>query len=283
MHLPGHNFFGPGTKDLHAEPTDDDDAVAKEHDLNYQLAQHDSDIRAADRKAIKDFIAVGGTHGLLGAAGLSAKYLAETFTGVQYPKLAKNKLLTVGMKRRGGTSGDTHSPEKAYKNSASLPGDSARGVEDIAVEEPHPVAEYGTMAGNTGGISVGGDVVNTVIGAGHNPASTAIFTKKFQVYSGAFQFTYLPNNLYRDESSGSPSFMTTPLCTMSPDMLPLFMTVNEWNNLPNYTFAKSCKITVKPLGYRLPFETGSTTSSFANSQTLVQCITGRALNHIKSQ
>ena len=87
-HLPGHNFLGPGTKDLvRARPVDRDDAIAQEHDLAYAAAHSDADVRNADVHAINQFLSDSwrNPHALLGAAGLGAKYAFESAIGVQYP------------------------------------------------------------------------------------------------------------------------------------------------------------------------------------------------------
>jgi hypothetical protein len=88
-HLPGHHFIGPGTQDLvNPKPVDRDDEIAQEHDLAYQETRSSQDVRNADVHAINQFLLDSwrNPHALLGAAGLGAKYAAESVVGQQYPK-----------------------------------------------------------------------------------------------------------------------------------------------------------------------------------------------------
>lgn len=85
-HLPGHRFIGPGTQDLTAQPLDRDDEIAQHHDISYQLAESEADVRAADREAIRDFVSDWqNPHSIVGAVGLGAKYAVESVVGVRYP------------------------------------------------------------------------------------------------------------------------------------------------------------------------------------------------------
>lgn len=83
MHLPGHNFLGPGS-DLNSgnHPIDEDDLIAYGHDLQYQKAKSSQDIRSADRQAIgkfaSDFYETGNYHSAIGAFGLGIKYAGKT-------------------------------------------------------------------------------------------------------------------------------------------------------------------------------------------------------------
>lgn len=86
LHAPGHSYLGPGTKDLSAKPQDSDDVIARTHDLAYQFAKRDSDIRNADIHAINQFAAESyrNPHAFIGAVGLGVKLAGESLAGVQY-------------------------------------------------------------------------------------------------------------------------------------------------------------------------------------------------------
>lgn len=89
MNFPGHNYLGPGNPVDNGEPVDEDDRIAQQHDQEYEVAATDSDIRAADRRAINrfttNFTTTGNYHSAIGAIGLGGKYLLESVFGVQYP------------------------------------------------------------------------------------------------------------------------------------------------------------------------------------------------------
>lgn len=96
----------------------------------------------------------------------------------------------------------------------------------------------------------------------------------FQVYTGGYRFEYEKiTNVMRTLGFSVDSkdyFLKTPLVTLNPNYLFNFMSWGQFMTLPDRTFAKSCKIKVTPLGYRLPFATNKTTSGYANSQLVVQ-------------
>lgn len=88
--LPGYNFLGPGNTDLSEPVTSEADQVAKTHDEAYSKAPSSDDVREADRKAIGGFISAvphDPIGGVIGAAGISSKYLLESLTGVVYPSV----------------------------------------------------------------------------------------------------------------------------------------------------------------------------------------------------
>ena len=279
LHYPGHNYLGPGTKDFTAKPVDAADVVARKHDIAYLNAKSDKDVRNADAAAIPEFAKTGSIPGLVGAAGLSVKYGVESLTGVLYGNSNKNMpnrdRSRSPIRDSEGTISDIHSAgsEQFMETGFSDFG----SIESIPRGEGMSAGGGGTAPGTDGGIR---------IGAGHNPSSKFIFTKKFQVYTGGFQFTEI--NLTADKwlrqyaETGTTSdvkHMTTPLACLDPNALPLFCSEVEYQNLPKYSFAKKCRIKVVPLGYRLPFETNSTTANFANSQMIIQGCKAIGINH----
>lgn len=303
-HIPGHNYIGPGTQDFNKQPVDDDDTIASAHDRAYSNAKTNEDVRRADRDAIRDFAAVGGVHGYVGAAGLAIKYGVESLTGVLYPKIPTRE----GRARHHPYQQVPAPPEyssdespPSYRSVESPPQFSSGeqyepsrsgnsfGSSNNLEELPSSQESSGTIIGsgmsNAGGSQPGGIGSDTgsptpvLIGAGHNPAGSLIFTKKFQLNTAGWQFTSIQNTSFRPYGGTSYNVLATPLAVLDPNNLLLFMDEGEFARLPPYAFAKKCKLSVKPLGYRLPFATNATASTFANSQTLVQCCWATGLNH----
>lgn len=93
--LPGYKYLGPGNSTDLGDPINSADAIARTHDLAYDAARSPSDIRGADRTAIRDFTTdVFTNHSVgsaLGALGLSAKYAVESVTGVLYPSMGTKR------------------------------------------------------------------------------------------------------------------------------------------------------------------------------------------------
>lgn len=134
----------------------------------------------------------------------------------------------------------------------------------------------------------GASVASVII---HNPNDTTTiplrFKKTFQLYTGGYQF--LKANVgqiasstgFRLDRSPFPNLTTgyvTPLACLPPDIMALYMTPAQFENIPSWTFAKTCRIKITPLGYRMPFATNEADSTYANSQTLVQIAYSVGLN-----
>lgn len=90
--LPGHNYIGPGNSMPNGPPIDIDDAIAMQHDIEYEKAESADDIRRmreliyqADVKAIFDFYKEWkdnyNWHALIGSAGLTLKAGFELLLG----------------------------------------------------------------------------------------------------------------------------------------------------------------------------------------------------------
>lgn len=93
--FPGHKYLGPGNKLNCGEPVDSDDAIAREHDHDYETASCKEDVYFADTKAIflfiLDWFKNKNWHSAVGAIGLSFKHGTEILLRrVLYPRF-KNK------------------------------------------------------------------------------------------------------------------------------------------------------------------------------------------------
>lgn len=94
--FPGHKYLGPGNKLNSGEPVDSDDAIAREHDHDYEVATCKEDVHIADKKAIfsfiLDWIINKNWHSAVGAFGLSCKHVTERLMKrVLYPRFSREK------------------------------------------------------------------------------------------------------------------------------------------------------------------------------------------------
>lgn len=90
--LPFHRYIGPGNPTDNGEPVDEDDRIAKAHDIKYDNAKNVEDVRKADVEAIYQFRKnwrEGNWHSFIGDVGLSIKYFVESYTGVIYPRISQ--------------------------------------------------------------------------------------------------------------------------------------------------------------------------------------------------
>lgn len=88
MRFPRHHFLGPGNDAFEEEePVDEDDRIARTHDLLYEVSA--DDVSAADELAVdqffEDFSTTGNWHSLIGGVGIQAKRSFEGVFGQQYP------------------------------------------------------------------------------------------------------------------------------------------------------------------------------------------------------
>lgn len=144
---------------------------------------------------------------------------------------------------------------------------------------PAKKAKMATGTSTPGGS--GADVGGTVVIRDANAASRGRMTFKhaFQVQTPSLQFVPKPFHVTKALPTGVTG-LTTPLVTLDPDNLAMYMTPIEYDQLPLNTWATGCRIKVTPLGYRAPFATNDPSSVFANSQTVVQICHGIGLNKI---
>lgn len=86
--LPDHRYIGPGNTIDHIPPVDTDDAIARQHDIDYNKAQNPEDINRADDIGVihfaNDFQETGNIHSAIGAAGLGIKRTFDTVTGNKF-------------------------------------------------------------------------------------------------------------------------------------------------------------------------------------------------------
>ena len=87
--FPDHHFIGPGNTVSDTKPIDEDDHIAKDHDIAYENAKTQEDIQKADGKSADEFfndvIENKNPHSAIGYIGLKTKQAVESVVGVQYP------------------------------------------------------------------------------------------------------------------------------------------------------------------------------------------------------
>ena len=87
--LPKHHYLGPGNTVDDIPPVDEDDHIARDHDIAYEHAKTQKDIQKADidgaNKFLTDVIENKNPHSALGYIGLKSKHLVESAVGVKYP------------------------------------------------------------------------------------------------------------------------------------------------------------------------------------------------------
>ena len=89
--LPGSRYIGPGNSLDSGRPTNKFDSIAQIHDIEYDQAHSESDIREADVEfLINTYNSEAETpteqfHKYVGLVGISVKYAVESLTGVIYP------------------------------------------------------------------------------------------------------------------------------------------------------------------------------------------------------
>lgn len=266
FHFPGHNYLGPGS-DLKSgkQPVDEDDQIALLHDRLYEQSTSEEEIRKADLDTIKRFgksALQGNWHSGIGAVGLGSKYLLESLTGVLYPKMPPS-----GAKRR-------KNDETAIENSASDFAESSETMgEEVSIREPQ-------TGGSTPG-GTGSSVIATII---KNPSVETVrwcYRKTFQIYTGGLQFSRQPASASTQWASlfqEGTKLITTPLAVIDPNLILWYVDPAQWNQMPVYTIAHTARIKLTPVGIRLPFATNEGASTYANSQTLVQCCYAVGIN-----
>lgn len=262
-HLPFHKFFGPGTDARTKQlPYDSDDAIAKQHDLDYENSAHSSDIRRADRLAISrfsdDFFRTSNLHSAFGAVALGAKYLGESITGVVYPtrdpdrKPTRRNLFGKGSAVMSEVGDDNPSPAKRSRRSDG-------GASSSKMESHHDP----TNLGGAGSV----DQPNSI----EYHTSKYVFKHKHILQTRAWasqQFTYGGSNIW-----------TTNLVQIPTDALCTYLTPAEYSSLPSNCTVKVVRCKVTPLGFRTPFLTGSAQLAYTNANALIFYNYGLGLNN----
>lgn len=301
--LPGANFIGPGNKVRQqiaqgVMPTNEADRAAMIHDLQYEDAKIQADVHDADTIAIKHMYqsakdapvtSAQHWHGLVGGTGLYLKRQFESLFGVVYPgNLPKAEQGTPEKRPPASAPSSQDTPPPTPKKQKVEDTRQPEPEEEQPPEEASPVADesMASRANNGTAAGIAGDNAGPLyIGQGHTPATHRIYTKKFMLESNGFApLNFNNSNIFPGildpANASNPTYVTTPLNCVDPDLLPWFMSAAEYESLPDFTIATKCRLKMKPLGYRIPFTTASSTAENANnSATLAQVVFGTGINH----
>ena len=256
FNVPGYNYLGPGNKLHNGVPINSLDHKAYKHDLNYQQAKTKEDIYAADSQAISEF-SQEGPLGILSAGALGAKTITEQAIG------------------------NTIYPNMSQKREA----DSTFEANKIPKLDPE-ISKFEEK--DASGANPGGQVTAMAIRRPYEFGAVKKYNKTFQLYTAGYKWAKHGNDTTFAPSpalwSTDSVLNITSLAVLDPSNLYMYMTPAQRNQLTAGDYAKSCRIRCTPLGFRLPFSTLDTESTWANSATLVQTVHGIGIeSHIPTR
>lgn len=289
-HWPRHKYLGPGTNSFKNKPIDQDDAIAREHDIAYTRTRSHKDVFEADKKArnefFTDFVENKNLHSLVGGLGLGAKNILEekvlgkSIYGMAPPKRQRTQDRTQD-KDSGNDSPSILSPQD---NALPISSDEEMGqrwgsTEDsemyappLQYSDPTQAVPLGLGGGSGGGSGVGGSQsgLRDIFNGAPQPNNTNSYT-----YSKSYHFT-MTNSL--------PSWRRLNVTDLGDiqyyqqrfgnihgipwEYLFMYMSEGEIERFfANHTMGrvKSVKCEVYSLGVRLPFITSATTATVANA------------------
>lgn len=297
MNFPHHSYLGPGNKLNNQKHLDKDDLIARLHDEAYE--KNPDNVHEEDFIAIHEFAneAKESPHAIVGAAGLGLKYIYETFGGQVYPmppppvkRLPDTPLTPPKTPRKipkFAQEGSSDSNEYSGEDLEELPAAAPSNDENTAAEVTDPpvvgsgptVATTSNMAGAAGG-EPGGTGANRVIMKGRGASKFSVnYHRHFTVTTKSNANATLPlASVAASLNISAQNNLVTPLCPINPNLLMWYMTESEFNLLPAYSFAKKCRIVVRPLNYRSNYETLATNSLNVNSQQPIDILYNVGMN-----
>lgn len=74
-------------------------------------------------------------------------------------------------------------------------------------------------------------------------------------------------NPYKSDYTGSQFYLVTPFAYVPVDIIGFYFTRNELSQLPMTAEATNFKTMIRPIGFRLPFQTQASGTTYANSMT----------------
>lgn len=167
----------------------------------------------------------------------------------------------------------------ADRSSASLPEESASHM-DVDLPEagssrgPNTGMREGASGPNIGASSTGaggGNSISWLVGRPSNTISNLEFTKSRIFYSYGFATISL-------DTTEENQLIAGPMALIPVDFLPFYLTNAEYKALPDGSTIKKVWCTVKPLGTRTAFDTGTTLSGTATSEYIPIGMTAVGLN-----
>lgn len=298
---PGHKYLGPGNPLKSGEPVNEADATAERHDWEYEVASKREHIYSSDKRAASKFfntyLLKGGLNNLAGWAGLTSKHIVESALGtVIYPRNLNQRQQDIGL---------TDEEFEAYRSASAYTNPGLKrtrldetpyydytAVEDMSGSRTDMSGQGGgkgpKLTPDTGGVDVEmtAQEGDTTIGSGSvRPATTAPTVKPISNWQKGGQTfthkrimsTFIHNFKYFDASSpykvessalaGKQYFLVTPYAYVPADIIGFYFTTNEIAELPLTSECTHFKTIIRPVGFRLPFQTQASGTTFANSMT----------------
>lgn len=292
FHWPRHNYLGPGTKDFTKKPHDEDDEIAKKHDLAYKSAKTKEDIFKADKEAVSEFYnsfkKTWHPEALIGSAALKIKnFTEENIVGKPlYGMPQKNwaairRINQARSRRRQAEQSVDEAREESTREfgpvniyDAETDTEPDMGAVDTIVQEV-PGEPMDVMAdqprasgsGSGGSSGAGGSNPSDIYaGSCQNP------NKHTKTFKKSYHFT-VSNKLpeWRRKATGGHLEHLARYNSIHGipwELLGMYMSEGEIEQiLNNYSFVKvdvvNCKL--YSLGVRLPFVTGQSVTTVANA------------------
>ncbi|CAH0562754.1 unnamed protein product [Brassicogethes aeneus] len=312
--FPGHKYLGPGNEINGEEPIDEDDRIALIHDISYLESHSDQEIRDADLIAIQDFIEdiqeTGNWHSAVGALEMPSsttkrpthagnkryadqvRQISEIYKkrkqegqNINWPDFIKEFHRTSS---KGPQAGPSHTSTSTTNRPASPVADRNQVVPDnfwnldmdnfdeTMLEVPSNIQ---TVQSNSTGRDIGSRSGGNFIRLYKSPMNKSYeitFEKSFVWYSYGYNFEIL--NIAKE----SINYRTTPFALIPVDYIPSYLTYCGYSNLPNNSFVKHVHCSVKILGVRTAFDTGTSLSGVANSEHVSLCASMIGLNKVCS-
>lgn len=268
MNFPGHRYLGPGNPIVNGTPVDSDDYIAQTHDYAYDAASESDHIRAADRKAIGDFtvdaVRNSNWHSVVGALGLTSKYILESFTGVQYPRQS-----TLAERKR------------KLLESTNMSG-SKTNITDTMMSDSPPSKKTKLDAEEKDGEKTGSGTARTMsmyhAGMHEYKKGKIIFKHSRIMSSYGLDFAVIKGD-YTTPGGKTQLLTITPFARVPVEILPWYMTSSEFYQLPYGSEVKICRTVITPLGFRTPFPTNTSGITYTNSDLMVMGMFAHGLNN----
>lgn len=295
FHWPRHNYLGPGTKDFTKKPYDEDDEIAKKHDLAYANAKTKEDIFKADKETSEEFYnsfkKTWHPEALIGSGLLKAKNFTEEHLlgrpiyGMPAKKdwAAIRRINQARARRRQAQESVDDLRQSTYEepigprniHDADTEGEDNMGgddpnIQNVADAPMEMVADQPRASDTSGSGSSGG---------GNNAGMGDIFAgscqnpnKHSKTFKKSYHFT-LSNKLpewRRILQNGHVEHLAkyNSVHGIPWELLGMYLSEGELSQLfQNYSYIQvemvNCK--VYSLGVRLPFVTGQSVTTVANA------------------
>ncbi|CAH0562756.1 unnamed protein product [Brassicogethes aeneus] len=125
------------------------------------------------------------------------------------------------------------------------------------LEVPNLVENHSTESG--GSRSIAGGNLLRLYRSPLTPSFQTTFEKAFILYGYGFNFEKFAMDAEVD-------VRTTPFAFIPVDYIPSYLSIAEFNTIPNNSYVSRVHCSIKVLGVRTAFDTGSTLSGVANSE-----------------